>query len=122
MHILSRWPGPVHDHIIFNESFLPVEFCIGRYGNNFLLGDGGYPCKPYLLIPVNVNHMNASQEAYNMARSALERFLEVLKRRFPCLKHGIRLILECTVKVVVACRVLHNICKEQNDETITIEI
>jgi hypothetical protein len=120
LHIISRWPGSVHDSTIFNDSPLPVEFRMGRYGNGFLRGDSGYPCKPHLLTPVTVNQMNASQEAYNRAhiatRNTVERFFGVLKRRFPCLKNGLRLKLVTTVKVIVACGVLHNICKEQNDE------
>ncbi|CAH1380002.1 unnamed protein product [Tenebrio molitor] len=87
MHIIARWPGSVHDSTIFNDSPLPVEFGMGRYGNDFLLGDSGYPCKPHLLTPV-LNPINASQEAYNTAhiatRNTVERFFGVLKRRFPC--------------------------------------
>jgi hypothetical protein len=117
LHIISRWPGSVHDSTIFNNSPLPVEFRMGRYGNGFLLGYSGYPCKPHLLTPVTVNQMNASQEAYNRAhiatRNTVERFFGVLKRRFPCLKNGLRLKLVTTVKVIVACGVLHNICKDK---------
>jgi hypothetical protein len=70
MHIIARWPGSVHDSTIFNDSPLPVEFGMGRYGNGFLLGDSGYPCnKPHLLTPV-LNPINASQEAYNPAHIA----------------------------------------------------
>lgn len=117
MHLISRWPGSVHDSTIFNDSPLPVEFRIGRYGNGYLLGDSGYPCKRFLLTPVNAT--NASEEAYNRAhittRNTVERLFGVLKRRFPCLQNGMRLKLNTTIKVIVACGVLHNICKEQND-------
>jgi hypothetical protein len=86
---------------------------MGRHGNGFLLGDSGYPCKPHLLTPV-LNPINSSQEAYNTAhiatRNTVERFFGVLKRRFPCLRNGLRLKLDTTVKVIVACGVLHNIC------------
>jgi hypothetical protein len=43
-------------------------------------------------------------------------FFGVLKRRFPCLRNGLRLKLDTTVKVIVACGVLHNISKEQDDD------
>jgi hypothetical protein len=119
MHIIARWPGSVHDSTIFNDSPLPVEFGMGRYGNGFLLGDSGYPCKPHLLTPV-LNPINASQAAYNTAhiatRNTVENFFGVLKRRLPCLRNGLRLNLDTTVKVIVACGVLHNICKEQDDD------
>jgi hypothetical protein len=52
LHIIARWQGSVHDSTIFNNSPLPVEFRIGQYGNCFLLGDSGYPCKPFLLTPL----------------------------------------------------------------------
>jgi hypothetical protein len=119
MHIIARWPGSVHDSTIFNDSPLPVEFGMGRHGNGFLLGDSGYPCKPHLLTPV-LNPINASQAAYNTAhiatRNTVENFFGVLKRRLPCLRNGLRLNLDTTVKVIVACGVLHNICKEQDDD------
>lgn len=118
MHLMARWPGSVHDSTIFNNSPLPVEFRLQRYGNGFLLGDSGYACKPYLLTPI-LNPANPSEEAYNVAhiatRNTIERFFGVLKRRFPCLKNGIRLKTRTILKVIVACGVLHNICKEQND-------
>nr|XP_008200958.2 PREDICTED: putative nuclease HARBI1 [Tribolium castaneum] len=31
LHIISRWPGSVHDSTIFNNSPLPVDFRLGRY-------------------------------------------------------------------------------------------
>jgi hypothetical protein len=60
LHIIARWPGSVHDSTIFNNSPLPVEFRIGQYGNSFLLGDSGYPCKPFLLTPL-LHPANASK-------------------------------------------------------------
>jgi cell division protein ZapA (FtsZ GTPase activity inhibitor) len=97
---------------------LPVEFRIGQYGNGFLLGDSGYPCRPFLLTPL-LHPANASQEAYNRAhiltRNTIERFFGVLKRRFPCLALGLRCQLNTVLLIIVASGVLHNICKLQND-------
>ncbi|KAL1514383.1 hypothetical protein ABEB36_003650 [Hypothenemus hampei] len=45
MHNIVRWTGSVHDSTIFNHSPLPLQFRMGLYGNSFLLGDSGYPCK-----------------------------------------------------------------------------
>jgi hypothetical protein len=118
LHIIARWPGSVHDSTIFNNSPLPVEFRIGQYGNCFLLGDSGYPCRPFLLTPL-LHPANASQEAYNRAhiltRNTIERFFGVLKRRFPCLALGLRCQLNTVLLIIVASGVLHNICKLQND-------
>lgn len=117
-HIVARWPGSVHDSTIFNHSPLPAEFEMGIYGNGLLLGDSGYACKAYLLTPL-LNPGNRAEQNYNRAqirtRNTVERFFGVIKRRFPCLQNGLRLKLETVPKVIVACGVLHNICKQQND-------
>ncbi|RZC41630.1 DDE Tnp 4 and/or Plant tran domain containing protein [Asbolus verrucosus] len=117
-YIIARWPGFVHDSTTFNDSPLPVEFEMGTYNNGVLIGDGGYPYKPYLLTPI-LNPSNASEEAYNQAhiltRNSIERCFGVLKRRFPCLQIDLRVNLALTTQIIVACAALHNICKEQND-------
>jgi hypothetical protein len=110
LHIIARWPGAVHDSTIFNNSPLPVEFCIGQYGNGFLLGDSGYPCKPFLLTPL-LHPANASREAYNRAhvltRNTIERFFGVLKCMFSCLPLELRCQLNTVLQIIVACGGLH---------------
>ncbi|RZC35080.1 DDE Tnp 4 and/or Plant tran domain containing protein, partial [Asbolus verrucosus] len=117
-HIIARWPGSLHDSTIFNDSPLPVEFEMGTCNNRVLIGDSGYPCKPYLLTPI-LNPSSASEEAYNQAhiltRNSIERCFGVLKRRFPCLQIGLRVNLGLITQIIVACAALHNIYKEQND-------
>lgn len=82
------------------------------------MGDNGYACKPYLLTPL-LNPDNESEAEYNRAhiltRNTIERFFGVIKRRFPCLQNGLRIGLASIPRVIVACGVLYNICKEQND-------
>ena len=39
----------------------------------------------------------------------IENLFGVLKRRFPCLQRGLRLNLDTSLSVIVACGVLHNI-------------
>lgn len=50
--IVAKWPGSTHDARIFSESGLRQLF-EGNYvpANCHLLGDSGYPCKPWLLTP-----------------------------------------------------------------------
>ncbi|XP_045541246.1 putative nuclease HARBI1 [Papilio machaon] len=87
-NIIARWPGSVHDSTIFNDSPLCAQFERGDFGTMVLLGDSGYPCRPYLLTPL-LNPLTHAEEAYNQSqiktRNLIERLFGVLKRRFPCL-------------------------------------
>ncbi|WAR15835.1 HARB1-like protein, partial [Mya arenaria] len=73
---------------------------IGGHANGYyLLGDSGYPAKRWLLTPY-LAPQNATEEGYNrshkITRALVERSIGQLKKR-----------------VIVACCVLHNICKER---------
>lgn len=50
--MVARWPGATHDSRMLRESGL-YNFLDGNSlpGNNYLLGDSGYPCKRWLLTP-----------------------------------------------------------------------
>ena len=50
--VVAKWPGSVHDARIWNESGLRLAFERRFIPPGYhLLGDSGYPCKPYLLTP-----------------------------------------------------------------------
>jgi hypothetical protein len=78
----------------------------------YLVGDGGYACRSYMMTPL-LNPTTGPEKKYNVAqiqaRNRIERTNGILKRRFPCLKYGLRLKLENTVQVIIATIVLHNI-------------
>ncbi|KAB0798890.1 hypothetical protein PPYR_06770 [Photinus pyralis] len=118
-HIISRWPGSVHDSTIFNDSPLIPEFEADQYGaGTYLLGDSGYACKKYLLTPF-LNPRTPAEERYNRShvatRNTIERTFGVLKRRFPCLFLGLRNTVHVCLMIIVACAVLHNIAIDSND-------
>lgn len=119
MNVIARWPGSVHDSTIFNDSALCALLEEGHFASDYLIGDKGYACKSYLLTPF-LNPNTPSEVAYNHAhaatRNVVERCFGVLKRRFPVLSLGIRLKMNTTVAVIVACAVLHNIAVEQHEE------
>lgn len=109
--VVARWPGSVHDSTIFDNSHLRAQLeCSTAEG--YLIGDGGYPCRRYLLTPVP-NPVTVAEKAYNAshvaARNSIERANGILKRRFPALKYGMRITVEHTLPVIVAAVVLNNI-------------
>jgi len=93
INVVSRWYGSAHDSTIFGNSRLCARFEAGEFVRGYLLGDAGYPCKPYLLTPV-ASPTTPAHQRYNFAhiqtRNAVERAFGVVKRRFPCLRLGLR--------------------------------
>lgn len=118
MDVVARWPGSVHDSTIFDNchirAVLETSPCDG-----YLIGDGGYPCRRYLLTPVT-NPATDPQRKYNTAhiaaRNSIERANGILKRRFPALALGLRLKLDNILPVIVAAVVVNNIALMAGDE------
>jgi len=116
--VVARWAGSVHDSTIFDNSFMRVVM-EGMASDCYLLGDGGYPCRRYLLTPVP-NAITNAERAYNAAhvaaRNSIERANGILKRRFPALKYGMRVTVEHTLPIIVAAVVLNNIALILGDD------
>ena len=110
-NLVVNWPGSAHDSRIFNESQLCQTLQTGHY-RGFLLGDGGYPCRSYLLTPY-ANPRAPHEEKFNQAhirtRNCVERMFGILKRRFSILATPLRTKLALRSDVIVATVVLHNI-------------
>lgn len=85
-----KWPGSKHDSFIIRQSRLYEDFEAGRV-TGILLGDSGYPLKPWLMTPY-LNPISEAQERFNHAhcktRNLIERCIGVLKRRWACLHKG----------------------------------
>lgn len=86
----------------------------------FVIGDSGYPLRPWLQTTLRDPAPGTPEFAYNTvfkrARSTIERCNGVLKIRFRCLlKHRV-LHYAPTVcsKIINACAVLHNMCLHGN--------
>jgi len=116
--VVARWPGSVHDSTVFDNSHIRALFETVRI-DGCLVGDGGYGCRQYMLTPL-LNPTTAAERRYNAAhvsaRNCIERTNGMLKRRFPCLKYGMRLRLDNILPVIVATVVLHNIAVLTRDE------
>lgn len=113
--IVARWPGSVHDSTIFDNSSLRAKLENNEFGDCYILGDGGYPCRRYLMTPL-LNPLTASEKKYQKSqigtRNIIERVFGILKR-FPAL--GIRTKLTTTMAIIVAAAVLHNMLRIHND-------
>ncbi|XP_069668625.1 putative nuclease HARBI1 [Periplaneta americana] len=117
--IVARWPGSVHDSTIFQRCGRRMLFETGRIGRGLLLGDSGYPLKPYLMTPL-LNPRTQAEQNYNNShiatRNTVERQYGIWKRRFPALNFGLRTNINTAMDVIVATAVLHNIALQTNHE------
>lgn len=119
LDIVARWPGASHDAHIFRNSAIMNSFETGRYRNCVIVGDSGYPIKPYLITPLR-QPRNEAENLFNESqirtRNVVERSYGVWKRRFPGLALGLRLKHTTTQYVIVSTAVLHNIAVDENED------
>lgn len=116
--VVCRWPGSTHDSTVFDNSRIRAVLETTA-PDGYLVGDGGYPCRHYLLTPVANPATEADRkynEAHISARNCIERANGILKRRFPALKYGLRLKLKNTLPVIVAAVVVNNIALIAGDQ------
>ncbi|XP_069483827.1 putative nuclease HARBI1 [Ambystoma mexicanum] len=119
-HCCARYPGSTHDSLVLRNSTLPR--CMERHAGRraWLLGDGGYPLKLWLLTPVR-NPQNRHEEDYNCSHTrtlvVIEQTFGLLKARFCCLSRSGGAFLyshEKVAKITMACVMLHNMCIRRN--------
>lgn len=83
-----------------------------------MLGDCGYPCKPYLLTPIH-NPRNPSEERYNTShiqtRTVVERCFGEWEGMFRALKNGMQISLPTAKAAIIAMAVLYNIRQRFKD-------
>ncbi|XP_062849608.1 putative nuclease HARBI1 [Trichomycterus rosablanca] len=118
LDVVPKWPGSTHDARIFTESGLNKLFETGLVPPGCpLLGDKGYPLRRWLLTPFS-RAVTEAQINYNRAhrstRSVVERGIGQWKRRFHILHSEIRYSPEKVCRIIMACEILHNICKKRN--------
>ncbi|KAJ6651616.1 hypothetical protein lerEdw1_020786 [Lerista edwardsae] len=118
--VVAKFPGSVRDAQIFDASTLKATLASWPEGEGWILGDCGYPLRPYLLTPYPVESSEPVAR-YNLAhqqtRLVVERAFRMLKMRFRCLQpSGARLMrtLEKAAKVFVVCAMLHNMALRRN--------
>ncbi|XP_013397341.1 putative nuclease HARBI1 [Lingula anatina] len=116
--VVCRWPGSTHDSFIFTNSGIGQHF-EGMDAEDipgFLLGDSGYPLRPYLMTP-KANPLTGPETRYNRAhistRNSIERALGVLKSRWRCLDRSggsLQYSPDVASNIIMACFRLHNLC------------
>ncbi|XP_042299789.1 protein ANTAGONIST OF LIKE HETEROCHROMATIN PROTEIN 1-like [Sceloporus undulatus] len=122
--------GINHDSFVLQESSIyhalkaglyvpgcPTLTIKGQQVGPLLLGDSGYPIKPFLLIPFKVGH-SRREGVYNKrlsrARIVVERSFGRLKSRFQALLKGLDLSVENLPSAILTC-ILHNIIETNGD-------
>lgn len=115
LSIVSKWPGSTHDAFVWANCSIARRFESGQV-DGWLLGDSGYPLRPWLLTPVSRPSCR-EEERYNgshrRSRVVVKQAFGVLKSRFRCLhKTGGVLDHQPTkcCKIIFVCCQLHNIC------------
>ena len=117
----ASWPGSVHDARVWRNSGASNLLSTGVSRNYLLIGDSAYPLKPYLMKPFPLAETAADPRkmAFNRVLSSdrvtVEHCFGQLKSRFQMLRVSIRLKIENTPKLIVACCILHNVGKYLND-------
>lgn len=83
-----------------------------------MLGDSGYPCKPYLLTPL-LNPREPAEEPYNASHvrtwTIVERFFGEWTSMFRALRNGIQISLSTAKAAIIAMAVLYNIRRKFKD-------
>ncbi|XP_042326176.1 protein ANTAGONIST OF LIKE HETEROCHROMATIN PROTEIN 1-like isoform X1 [Sceloporus undulatus] len=133
LDLFTGFAGSNHDTFLLKESPIyhalkagiyvpgrPTVTIAGKRVGPILLGDGGYPIKPFLLIPFKVGH-SKREGVYNRrlskARCIVERSFGRLKSRFRALQCGLDLTVDNLPSAILAGGILHNII-ETNGEVL----
>ncbi|KAK0147678.1 putative nuclease HARBI1 [Merluccius polli] len=115
LNVVARWPGGTHDSFILQNSSVGVHLQAGAVEDGWLIGDRGYPLKPWLMTPV-ANPRTPQEQHYNRvharSRSVVERAIGLLKGRWLCLSSAggaLQYKPEKVCHIILACCVLHNL-------------
>ncbi|CAB3233994.1 unnamed protein product [Arctia plantaginis] len=117
LNVNSKFGGANHDSFIWANSSLNTYMQHLHQGGEmvWLLGDSGYPQRPWLMTPILDATSGSINSVYNekhmRARVVIENTFSRMKNRWRCL-HKDRVLhyrpLKCS-KIILACSVLHNL-------------
>lgn len=115
-NVNARFGGSTHDAFIWKRSqvrqYLKRRYDTGSR-NTYLLGDGGYPTEPWLLVPFSRTTRQAEIDyntAHCKARNPVERCNGCLKSRFRCISRDslLRYEKDFCGQIVNCCVIIHN--------------
>ena len=113
--VVVKWPGATHDARILRSSAVFRKFEDGEL-TGVILGDSGYPNRPWLLTPF-ASPTTPPEHRYNKAlcktRWIIEQTFGRWKRRFFCLRSCLRYSPRKCCKIIAASAILHNIALSQ---------
>ena len=116
-NIVCRWPGSMHDSRIFDNSALCAKFERNDV-EGILPGDGGYPCRRYLMTTV-ANPTATQEKNFNKAhiktKGKVERIFGIWKQRFRCLRIPLRMRLQKSLVVIIATACVQNFAIQNGD-------
>ncbi|KAF9808913.1 hypothetical protein SFRURICE_000959 [Spodoptera frugiperda] len=114
MHVDVTFGGATHDSFIFNNSYIKTHLeQLNNTGETvYLLGDSGFPLRPYMMIPCSNPEPGSREELYIPCMQVLEILQnEPLAYLKAALVHRVlHYDPEMVGKIIKACCVLHNIC------------
>ncbi|TRY72003.1 hypothetical protein TCAL_09538 [Tigriopus californicus] len=106
-----KWAGSTHDSRIWRNS--PAKIILEQQTEFLIAGDSAYPISPVLVKPFKDTptnqHRRFNQHLSGLRTACTENMIGVWKRRFPCLKMGLRTKLEKSLKIIRATGMLHNL-------------
>ncbi|KAF0753065.1 putative nuclease HARBI1 [Aphis craccivora] len=107
------------NQVLLTLRFYALGTMLISVADMFGVRDSGYALKPYMLTPI-LNQVGRIEMLYNESqirtKNIIERCFGVWKRRFPVLLLGMRLQLRTVQAIIVATAILHNICRDMNED------
>lgn len=118
-YINVGYPGRVHDAGIYQTCGLKKRLTEGLLDSSLhLIGDGAFPLSCYMMKPFVGTNLPPDKELFNYrlsrARMTVENTFGRLKARWRILLKFSEMKFKKTVKVIISCCILHNMCEEEN--------
>ncbi|XP_017285526.1 putative nuclease HARBI1 [Kryptolebias marmoratus] len=121
----TRWPGGLEDTVVLERSAVYQQLQDVEEG--WLLGDGRYPLRKWLMTPVECPESPAEFQ-YNLSHATtheiVDRTFRAIQTRFRCLdstKGCLQYSPEKSSSILLACCVLHNASLQSGLDAWTLE-
>jgi hypothetical protein len=129
LDISGGLPGAAYDTRVMEASYLYNNINLFLEGNEYILGDLGYPLRPWLMTGFTTKEVNVEQNPSTRSRKqrfnkflsgvriGVERAFGILKARFKGLREQYHVRGKDTIKtyhsIFLSACILHNVCAEK---------